>query len=68
MYSSGRIGFELGDGTCGRRVAKFRAFRNHRYVPREKMRAGIAALPDGTYRFADTCDNPELGRALLVSV
>jgi N-methylhydantoinase B len=33
-----------------------------------KMRAGIAALPDGTYRFADTYDNPELGCALPVSV
>jgi N-methylhydantoinase B len=33
-----------------------------------KMRAGIAALPDGTYRFADTYDTPELGRALDVSV
>jgi N-methylhydantoinase B len=33
-----------------------------------KMRAGIAALPDGTYRFADTYDSPELGRALPVSV
>ncbi len=25
-----------------------------------KMRAGIAAIPDGTYRFADKFDNPEL--------
>jgi hypothetical protein len=33
-----------------------------------KMRAGIAALPDGTYRFADTYDSPELGRALGVSL
>jgi N-methylhydantoinase B len=33
-----------------------------------KMRAGIAALPDGTYRFEDTYDNPELGRALPVSI
>ena len=33
-----------------------------------KMRAGIATLPDGTYRFADTYDSPELGRALDVSV
>ncbi|HYM71359.1 MAG TPA: hydantoinase B/oxoprolinase family protein [Stellaceae bacterium] len=33
-----------------------------------KMRAGIAALPDGVYRFADTYDNPELGRTLDVSV
>ena len=32
------------------------------------MRAGIAALPDGTYRFTDTYDNPELGRPLPVSV
>jgi N-methylhydantoinase B len=33
-----------------------------------KMRAGIAALPDGTYRFDDTYDSPELGRALPVSI
>jgi N-methylhydantoinase B len=33
-----------------------------------KMRAGIAALPDGVYRFADTYDSPELGRALDVAV
>jgi N-methylhydantoinase B len=33
-----------------------------------KMRAGIAALPDGVYRFDDTYDNPELGRALPVSI
>jgi N-methylhydantoinase B len=33
-----------------------------------KMRAGIVALPNGTYRFADTYDSPELGRALDVSV
>jgi hypothetical protein len=33
-----------------------------------KMRTGISALPDGTYRFADTYDSPELGRALDVSV
>src|SRR5262249_44657309 len=25
-----------------------------------KMRAGIAAIPDGTYKFADRFDNPEL--------
>jgi N-methylhydantoinase B len=33
-----------------------------------KMRTGIAALPDGTYRFADTYDSPALGRTLDVSV
>src|SRR5437764_15016208 len=38
------------------------------YAPKEKSRAGIAALPDGTYRFADTYDNPELGCALPVAV
>ena len=32
-----------------------------------RMRAGIAALPDGVYRFADAYDNPELGRTLDVS-
>ena len=33
-----------------------------------RMRAGIAALPDGTYRFADWFDNPELGCGLEFSV
>jgi N-methylhydantoinase B len=33
-----------------------------------KMRAGIGALPDGVYRFADSFDNPELGRCLEFSV
>jgi N-methylhydantoinase B len=29
-----------------------------------KMRAGIAAIPDGTYRFADAYENPEVERLL----
>jgi N-methylhydantoinase B len=29
-----------------------------------KMRAGIAEIPDGTYRFADVYENPELDEAL----
>ncbi|HWK45457.1 MAG TPA: hydantoinase B/oxoprolinase family protein [Stellaceae bacterium] len=33
-----------------------------------KMRAGIAALPDGVYRFADRYDNPELDHELELSV
>src|SRR5215468_4475944 len=33
-----------------------------------KMRAGISALPDGTYRFADTYDNPELEGVLPIAV
>lgn len=32
-----------------------------------KMRAGIAAIPDGTYRFADMFDNPETDEELPVS-
>jgi N-methylhydantoinase B len=32
-----------------------------------KMRAGIAAIPDGTYRFADAFDNPEMDAELPVS-
>lgn len=32
-----------------------------------KMRAGIAAIPDGTYRFADVFDNPELDGELEIS-
>ena len=33
-----------------------------------KMRAGIAALPDGVYRFEDVFDNPEFDEALPLSV
>jgi N-methylhydantoinase B len=33
-----------------------------------KMRAGIAAIPDGTYRFDDVFDNPEIDGALPISV
>lgn len=33
-----------------------------------KMRAGIAAIPDGTYRFADRFDNPELDGELDFAV
>lgn len=33
-----------------------------------KMRAGIAEIPDGTYRFADVYENPELDEALDFSV
>lgn len=33
-----------------------------------KMRAGIAALPDGTYRFEDVFDNPEFDEAIPLAV
>ncbi len=33
-----------------------------------KMRAGIASLPDGVYRFDDVFDNPEFDEALPISV
>lgn len=32
-----------------------------------KMRAGIATIPDGTYRFEDLFDNPEIDRGLTMS-
>jgi N-methylhydantoinase B len=32
-----------------------------------KMRAGIAAIPDGTYRFEDVFDNPEIEGTLPIS-
>ena len=32
-----------------------------------KMRAGIATIPDGTYRFEDLFDNPEIDRDLTMS-
>ena len=33
-----------------------------------KMRAGIGAIPDGTYRFNDVFDNPEIDGTLPISV
>ncbi len=33
-----------------------------------KMRAGIAAIPDGTYRFEDVFDNPEIDGVLPIAV
>ena len=33
-----------------------------------KMRAGVAAIPDGTYRFDDVFDNPEIDGTLPISV
>lgn len=33
-----------------------------------KMRAGIAAIPDGTYRFDDVFDNPEIEGVLPIAV
>jgi N-methylhydantoinase B len=33
-----------------------------------KMRAGIAAIPDGTYRFDDVFDNPEIDGVLPIAV
>jgi N-methylhydantoinase B len=33
-----------------------------------KMRAGIAAIPDGTYRFEDVFDNPEIEGVLPIAV
>jgi N-methylhydantoinase B len=33
-----------------------------------KMRAGLAAIPDGTWRFADVFDNPEIAGELSLSV
>ncbi len=33
-----------------------------------RMRAGIAAIPDGTYRFADVHDSPEVAEDLPLSV
>lgn len=33
-----------------------------------KMRAGIASIPDGVYRFSDSFDNPEIDEPLTFSV
>jgi N-methylhydantoinase B len=70
QMAANRLGVERMQGLCRKYgtetvLAVGEALQD--YAER-KMRAGIAALPDGTYHFADTYDNPELGRALAVSV
>src|SRR5262249_10970089 len=65
-----RLGRERMTALCGKYgkdtvLAVGRALQD--YAER-RMRAGIAALPDGIYRFADEFDNPELGRGLRFAV
>ncbi|MCW3475388.1 hydantoinase B/oxoprolinase family protein [Limobrevibacterium gyesilva] len=62
QMAANRMGVERMQALCAKYgsatvLAAGRALQD--YAER-KMRAGIAAIPDGTYRFADRFDNPEL--------
>jgi N-methylhydantoinase B len=70
QMAANRLGRERMIALCGKYgrdtvMAVGRALQD--YAER-RMRAGIAALPDGTYSFADQFDNPELGRGLRFAV
>ncbi len=62
QMAANRLGVERMAGLCakyGREIVLAAGAALLDYAER-KMRAGIAAIPDGTYRFADRFDGPEL--------
>ncbi len=66
QMAANRLGVERMAALCrkyGRAVVLAAGAALMDYAER-KMRAGIAAIPDGTYRFADRFDNPELDEEL----
>jgi N-methylhydantoinase B len=69
QMAANRLGVQRFQGLCAkygreRVMAAGRALQD--YAER-KMRAGIAAIPDGTYRFADRYDCPEIDGELAMS-
>jgi N-methylhydantoinase B len=69
QMAANRLGVERVNALCrkyGRAVVLAASEALLDYAER-KMRAGIAAIPDGTYRFADMFDNAELDGELEMS-
>jgi N-methylhydantoinase B len=69
QMAANRLGVERMSALCGkygREVVLAAGDALLDYAER-KMRAGIAAMPDGVYRFADRFDNPELDDELIFS-
>ena len=69
QMAANRLGVERMSALCakyGRDVVLAAGAALQDYAER-KMRAGIAAIPDGTYRFADKYDCPEIDGGIDVS-
>ena len=62
QMAANRLGVQRLQGLCGKygRETVLRAGAALQDYAERKMRAGIAAIPDGTYRFADRYDCPEV--------
>ncbi len=70
QMAANRLGVQRFQGLCakyGRDVVLAAGAELQNYAER-KMRAGIAAIPDGVYRFADRYDCPEIDGELDMSV
>jgi N-methylhydantoinase B len=70
QMAANRVGVQRFQGLCGKYgtavvLAAGEALLD--YAER-KMRAGIAAMPDGTYHFEDVFDNPEIDGVLPLAV
>ena len=70
QVAANRLGIARMAGLCARygRQTVLSAGRALQDYAERKMRAGIAAVPDGTYRFADRYDGPEFNGELDFSV
>lgn len=70
QMAANRLGVERVRALCekyGRAIVLAAGKALQDYAER-KMRAGIASIPDGTYRFSDRFDNPELEQEIEFSV
>jgi len=70
QMAANRLGVQRFQGLCtkyGRDVVLAAGAALQDYAER-RMRAGIAAIPDGTYRFEDRYDCPEIDGELALSV
>ncbi len=70
QMAANRLGVQRFQGLCtkyGRDVVLAAGAALQDYAER-RMRAGIAAIPDGTYRFQDRYDCPEIDGELALSV
>src|SRR6185312_14619015 len=69
QMAANRLGVQRFQGLCAKygRGTVLRAGAALQDYAERKMRAGIAAIPDGTYRFADRYDCPEIDGELDMS-
>ncbi len=70
QMAANRLGVERLRALCDKygRDTVLAAGRALQDYAERKMRAGIASIPDGTYRFSDSFDNPEIDEPLTFSV